>query len=150
MTLSEAVRGAKTPEDLLKILQEIARRYVVARDEEQKYALVKGEIREACVEALSRLETDVHEWDFEGKRFRAKTYPISRVKPTQQLVDLLVARGLGDLVTRKIEIDDRGLFREVRRGTISVEEIRLNSEISKSEGFRITELKPEKDEEVEE
>lgn len=150
MTLSEAVRGANTPENLTRVLEEIARRYMVARTEEKKFTLAKGEIRDACVEALKRLETDTYQWEFDSKRFRAKVFQINRVKATKALADLLMARGLGYLVKVEIKIDDALLYNAIRLNKIGIEEIRSLSEISHSQGFRITELKPGKEEDAEE
>lgn len=142
MRLTDAVHRANTPEDLAEILQQIARRYLIAKGEEKKFAVVKAEIRDACIEALKRLETDKYEWATDDKRFRASVYKIVRVKPTKALVDLLVARGMGDLVhSGEVTIDHDELFKEVRRGKIGIEEIRVASEIGTSQGFRITELK---------
>lgn len=137
----DAVRGASTPEALAAVLEEIGRRYVVARKEEHKFAEVKSEIRDACVAALKKLETDAYEWVVDGKKFRAKTYQIVKVRPTQALADVLRNRGLGHLVQVRFEVDDEALFSEIRRGTVGIEEVRTLSEISRSEGFRISELK---------
>lgn len=150
MRLADAVRGASTPEALAVVLEEIGRRYLAARREEKKFTLAKGEIRNACVAALKRLETDVYEWVLGGKKFRARVYQVARVKPTQALVDLLASRGLGHLVTTAVSIDDAGLFREVRRGTVGIDEIRVFSEISRSEGFTINEVKAKENEAPEE
>lgn len=140
MKLLDAVSGASTPEALALVFEEIGRRYLVARGEEKKFSLVKGEIRDVCVAALRRLETDTYEWSSGEKRLRAKVYPINKVKPTQALADLLCARGLAHLVKHEVVIDDTGLFREVRRGTVGIEEVRELSEIGRSEGFRISEI----------
>lgn len=141
MKLSQAVAQAVTPDELEKVLEEVARRYVYAREQETNFALIKAEIRDACVAALKRLEVNSHDWELDGKRFRAQKYPITKVVPTPDLVKLLYARGLSECVTIEYRLNDTALDVAVRRNQIGIEEIRQLSEVRTTEGFRINQLK---------
>lgn len=143
VTLARAVQLARTPEELADVLQEIGRRYLLARAEEKKYAAVKKEIRDACVAALKRLETTSYEWDVEGARFRATLYEVVRVQVTDALKNYLESVGFGHLVTETVvrHVDEDVLWKLIRCGDVSLDRVRDLAEISVIEGFRITELK---------
>lgn len=141
--LKAAVAGASSPEELAGILQEIGQRYIVAREQESAFSAAKKEIRAACILALKRLETDSWEWSVGDRRLRATRYDILSVRPTDKLALILVERGLGRLVTRRVveEINQDELWSAVRRGEVSIDDIRANAVVETTEGFRITELK---------
>ena len=139
--LSEAVHQAATPEALSFVLEEIGRRYLVARAEEKKFSAAKGEIREACLAALTRLETDRYEWEVDGQAFRALRYPVVKIGPTKALVDLLAGRGLTDCYSARYELNDANVDLAIKRGLVGIEEVRTLSEIRKSEGFSLVAIK---------
>ena len=125
---------------LISQLQGIARRYIELRDREKLVTAAKREIRDACVAVLKELETEAYSWEVDDKRFRAVVYPITRVVATEKLANLLESRNLGHLVKRVLKVEEGALVQEIRRGTLTVEEVQAAATIETSEGFRITEI----------
>lgn len=132
---------------LINQLQGVARRYVEIREREKLVAAAKKEIRDACVEILKELETEAYSWEVDDKKFRAVVYPITRVVATEKLANLLESRNLGHLVKRVLKVEEGALVQEIRRGTLTVEEVQAAATIETSEGFRITELAEKREEE---
>ena len=153
---ANAVRTARSPEELAGVFEVIGQQYLQVRAAERLTSESKKEIRDVCIAALCRLETDLYEWGVEfsvpptvedgpwsreTKRFRARVYGITKIEPTEALASFLTSRGLGQLVSQTIVINEAALLKEVRRGNVDIEDIRSRAVISGSQGFRIDEVK---------